>query len=737
MIIMATQLNINIIIIFNLTLPPSISNCSRLTNIEMNENKFSGKLKIDFSKMKDISYISLWENNFGSNEPDEMQFIDTLKNCTHLDTLDLEECNFQGVLPTSVGNLSVQLRHLLFGGNQLHGKIPVSIGNLAGVNLLLLERNQFNGNIPSTIGNLHKVQRLSLYKNQLSGQIPDSIGNLSLLSGLVLASNKLEGAIPSSLGNCQNLLELYLFDNKLSGKIPIQLFQLLSLSIILNISQNQLSGSLPTEIGDLVMLSAMDLSYNNLSGNIPSSLHTCASLSSLFLRGNLFEGTIPPSLSSLKGLVKLDISHNNLSGQIPRFLEALPLEYLNLSYNGFENDVPTIGVFANASAFSVVGNSRLCGGIVELGLPKCKETKKHKKKFRLFVIIILIASTLCPITCLTYVWCKKKSKSQPSQSSMGERFMKVSYGQLLKATNGFSEANLIGNGGFGSVYKGILEEDNNRFVAVKVLYLQNRGAERSFIRECEAMRSIRHRNLLRIVTSCSSVDYQGNDFKALVYEFMPKGSLHDWLYSSERTTRLNILQIVNILMDVASALDYIHNLCIPSIVHGDLKPSNILLDDDMVAHVGDFGLARILGTSYTNSSTGIKGTIGYVAPEYGLGNEMTSNGDVYSFGILLLEVMTGKKPTDNFNEGFSLHKFTSMVLPSNVIDVINVNILYVYQEDETFLQNKKENVKKIEECLALILKIGVSCTVDSPTERMDIKKVVSELKHILDTLQNI
>ncbi|MFS7956078.1 putative protein kinase RLK-Pelle-LRR-XII-1 family [Helianthus anomalus] len=214
---------------------------------------------------------------------------------------------------------------------------------------------------------------------------------------------------------------------------------------------------------------------------------------------------------------------------------------------------------------------------------------------------------------------------------------------------------------------------------------------------------------------------------------MPKGSLHDWLYASEGTSRLNYIQITNILADVASALDYLHNHCVPIVVHGDLKPSNILLDDEMVAHVGDFGLARFLGTtSYQNSSTGIRGTIGYAAPEYGLGSDMTTNGDVYSFGMLLLEVMTRKKPTDDvFNEGYSLHKFASMALPDHVMDVIDLNILNIYQGV------CEADAQKIEECLASTIKIGVSCSVDSPSLRMNMEKVVHELHRIQNTLPNI
>nr|GEW49922.1 leucine-rich repeat protein [Tanacetum cinerariifolium]GEW52459.1 leucine-rich repeat protein [Tanacetum cinerariifolium] len=147
-------------------------------------------------------------------------------------------------------------------------------------------------------------------------------------------------------------------------------------------------------------------------------------------------------------------------------------------------EVPVAGVFANASAFSVLGNNRLCGGLVTLELPKSKEKGN-------------------------------------------ESFLKVSYNELLKATGGFSTENLIREGGFSSVYKGILDANDDRFVAIKVLHLLNRGAHKSFLAECEAWRNIRHHNLLKMITSCSSVDFQGNDFKAMVYEFMSNGSVHD------------------------------------------------------------------------------------------------------------------------------------------------------------------------------------------------------------------
>nr|GEU61200.1 leucine-rich repeat protein [Tanacetum cinerariifolium] len=703
---------------------PSISNCSKLRHLEISNNSLSGKLTIDFSKLRYINDIYLGSNNFhGRGEADDMRFIDSLKNCTRLVYLYLDNCNLKGVLPISIGSLSDQFRFLSLAFNQLSGSVPSSIGSLVGLTIVDLQYNLFNGKIPTTIFKLQKLEYLDLSSNHFSGAVPDAIGNLSLLTKLYFESNKLEGHIPPSLGNCKVLNGLNLSHNRLSGQIPKQLLQLPSLTNFLDLSYNNVSGTIPSEIKDLKMLSYLDLSYNNLSGAITSSLGECISLTVLNLSGNILHGFIPSSLRSLRGLEVLDISQNNLSGKIPQFFDKrFSLEFLNLSFNDFEGEVPVVGVFANASAFSVLGNKRLCGGLVILELPKCKERGRHKIRFPFFILVILIASTFLIVLCCVYFLCKKKRNSQPSQSLGHERFLKVSYNELLKATDGFSTENLIGEGGFSSVYKGILDSYDDKFVAVKVLHLQNRGAHKSFLAECEAWRNIRHRNLLRIITSCSSTDFQGNDFKALVYELMSNGSVHDWLHSSKNTSKLNLFQRINILRDVATALDYLHNCCPTTIVHGDLKPSNILLDADMVAHVGDYGLARLLGTDLNqNSSTGVKGTIGYAPPEYGLGSEMSCTGDIYSFGILLLEVMTGKKPMDSmFNEGLSLHNFAYMALPDHVIDVID--------DDAIVLQSTQANAKKVEECLVASIKIGVSCSVDSPQQRMKIETVVNELQ---------
>ncbi|XP_071697664.1 probable LRR receptor-like serine/threonine-protein kinase At3g47570 [Rutidosis leptorrhynchoides] len=550
------------------------------------------------------------------------------------------------------------------------------------------------------------------------------------VTSIILRSQGLQGSLSPHIGNLTFLRELILYNNSIQGSIPHELSRLYRLRR-LDLGSNTFSGVIPTNCSGFYNLIQLWLDGNKLVGSLPREISLLPKLSVVSVGNNKLTGGVPSFLGNVTSLEVLDISNNNLSGQLPQFSDQLLLQFLNLSFNDFEGEVPITGVFANASEFSLEGNIRLCGGLIGLGLPKCKEMKKHEKKW--ILIVILCSSTIFVILCVVCVWCKKRSNDQPSQSLMNERFLQVSYNQLLNATNGFSESNLIGKGGFSSVYKGILNVvDNRMFVAVKVLSLQNQRALRSFTRECEAWRNIRHRNLLKIITSCSSVDFQGNDFKALVYEFMPNGSLHDWLHSSAHTSRLSLIQRLNILMDIAYALDYLHNRCQTTIVHGDIKPSNILLDVDMVAHVGDFGLARILGVdSNQNSSTEIKGTIGYAPLEYGLGSEMTSNGDVYSFGILLLHVMTGKKPTEDvFNDGLGLHEFANLALQKHeIIDIID--------DDVIELQSSEAKTQKLEECLASIIKIGVSCSVSSPLERINMEHVVYELQHVKDLLQNI
>nr|XP_019704778.2 probable LRR receptor-like serine/threonine-protein kinase At3g47570 [Elaeis guineensis] len=741
---------------FHGPIPMSFSNTSILERIDLSQNKFSGIIPPSLGRLQGLLTVVLAFNMLEAREATAWSFLDALANCSNLRGLQLDSNMLGGMLPKSVANLSTTLTWLSLGDNQIYGSIPSEIKNLGNLTLLDMGPNLLTGHIPATLGMLQNLHVLDLDGNNFFGKIPMNLGNLTQLNRLYLGFNKLNGNIPTNLGNCQNLEYLSLDYNNLTGSIPVEVLDISSLSILLGLSHNSLTGPLPSTVGSLENLNILDVSENKLSGEIPDRLGECQVMEYLNMRGNFFNGTIPLSLGNLKGLLLLDLSCNNLSGHIPEFLESLRLlQNLNLSFNNLEGEVPKGGVFGNISAISVQGNSKLCGGNSKMNLPPCPiemPLRRHKSPRLKIVISIVVSAILCLILFFylfaAHHWSRKSRRESSAMISIKDQHMKVSYADLLKATNGFSHSNLIGVGSFGSVYKGIMDHDDHKVVAVKVLNLQQHGASRSFFAECEALRNIRHRNLVKILTSCSSMDYRGNDFKALVFEFFSNGSLEKWLHpeSSEQSNsrKLSLTERLNIAIDVASAVEYLHYHGPKPIVHCDLKPSNVLLSDDMTARVSDFGLARFLNRTISNSflipvsSMELKGSIGYVAPEYGLANKVSTNGDVYSFGILLLELFTGKRPTDDlFREGFSLHKLVQMAFPHEVLDIMDPCMVLQEEDGEAsdHTQNWSDIRGKAEKCIASVLNVGLLCSKESPIERMQMMDVTGELHAIRDALR--
>ncbi|KAM3373972.1 putative receptor-like protein kinase [Capsicum galapagoense] len=733
------------------SIPASLSNCSDLLRLDIPINNFTGNIPLGFGNLKNLLWLNVLTNQLGSGAPDDLDFINSLANCRKLEFLDIAENKFGGMLPYSITNLSTTLMKLLVGDNRISGTIPREISNLVNLDTLSIKGTLINGSIPDSIGMLSNLKSLHMESNQLTGSIPSSLGNIRGLVYIYLQDNSLEGTIPSSLGNCTSLQTLDISRNKLDGCIPKQVIALSSLSVSVNMSYNSLSCPLPVEIGNLTNLAALDISNNKLSGEIPLSLESCSSLEILYLQANFFEGTIPP-LDNLKNIQYLDLSRNNLSGNIPKSIaKHFSLRNLNLSFNHLDGEVPVQGVFADASRIQVMGNMKLCGGIKELHLHPClKHADKRSKKHTALVLVLTLGTVAACLTLLLLVLicCVKKVKHRPTSASSfreGYTYAKLSYEDLLNATGGFSSNNLIGSGSFGSVYRGSLSPEGT-IVAVKVLKLEKKGASKSFLAECQALRSIRHRNLVRILTVCSSVDFDGNEFKALVYPFMEKGSLDEWLHPKEGQMlqkRLSILNRLDIIIDVASALHYLHSQCHTPLVHCDLKPNNVLLDNDLTALVSDFGLAKFLPDSGQDanvnqfSSIGIKGTVGYAAPEYGMGGQVSSQGDVYSFGVLLLEIFTGRRPTSElFEDNETLHSFVKHALPGQVMDVVDQSALYETEPGNLMdiLSRRSDFTDEFVECLVSILTTGVACSEETSLARISMGRVVLDLTSIRDKL---
>ncbi|KAL0365980.1 UNVERIFIED_CONTAM: Receptor kinase-like protein Xa21 [Sesamum radiatum] len=581
--------------------------------------------------------------------------------------------------------------------NSYSGNLPPELGWLKRLQSLSVSYNLIGGQIPASLSNCTKLSSIIMSYNKLTGPLPPELGSLPRLELIAFSRNNISGSIPSTFGNLSSLMRLYGGSNDLTGEIPDSLGRLKKLELVA-FGENRLTGFVPPTIFNLSYINTFDLAANQLEGTLPSYLGITLPNLQIFS----LNGTLPVEIGSLKNLEYFNVSGNNFVGEIPSTLGGA---------------LPEDGVFKNASLISVSGNPKLCGGIPELKLSKCS-LKQHKKSSLSLTSKIVISTFgvilgISMILSVLIVYFLKREKKEPPSNPFGRSLLNVSYQSLLQATGGFSRDNLLGVGSYGSVYKGTLEE---KLVAVKVLNLSQRGALKSFMAECEALRNIRHRNLVKVLTACSGVDLQGNDFKALVYEFMPNGSLDDWLHPqlNEDLTRgeiryLNLVQRLNIAIDIACAVEYLHLRSGTPIVHCDLKPSNVLLDDELVGRVGDFGLARFLYKAtdsfsrHQTSSSLVRGTIGYTAPEYGTGSEPSTLVMYTALGSYCWRC-------------------------SRLSDIADPKLLH---ERETGTEPSTNGLQhyssignhKYEKCLVKVLRVGVACSADSAKERMSIAEV--------------
>ncbi|VAI17937.1 unnamed protein product [Triticum turgidum subsp. durum] len=718
-------------------LPWWLANCTYLYMLDVEDNSLADKLPAGIIAGKQqLKYLHLSNNyRFSSHDGNTNlePFFAAVSNCSQILEIEAGAVGMGGQLPTWLGSLlPPNISHLNLELNKIEGPIPADMGDVINITLMNLSSNQLNGTVPASICGLPKLERLSLSNNALRGMIPACIGNATSLGELDLSGNALTGSIPSGIGT--GLVNLYLQNNQLSGEIPAnrlaECIRLLHLDlsnnsltgevpdmvsgtdiISLNLSHNQIRGELPRGLGDMQQVQTIDLSWNNFSGMISPQIGLCRELEVLDLSHNLLTGVLPSSLDLLKDLKNLDVSNNSLTGEIPANLtKCTSLKHFNLSYNNFVGHVPTTGVFADFTFLSYIGNPRLCGSVVRRN---CQRHRPCAWKIRDWLAAMREDMF-------------RGRRSGGSSPVMKYKYPRITHQELVEATEEFSADRLVGTGSYVRVYRGTLRDGT--MVAVKVLQLQSGNSTKSFSRECQVLKRIRHRNLMRIITACSLAD-----FKALVLPFMAKGSLERCLYAGP-PAELSLVQRVNICSDIAEGVAYLHHHSPVKVIHCDLKPSNVLINDDMTALVSDFGISRLVmsvggvanmadvGASTANM---LCGSIGYIPPEYGYGSNPTTKGDVYSFGVLVMEMVTRKKPTDDmFEGGLSLHKWVKSHYHGRAHAVVDQALARMV------LDQTPEVRRMSDAAIGELLELGILCTQESASTRPSMLDAADDLDRL-------
>ncbi|XP_044498767.1 MDIS1-interacting receptor like kinase 2-like [Mangifera indica] len=696
------------------SIPTEIGNLKDLVDLELSQNKLSGPVPDSLKNLSNLQFLYLRENNLSGTIPREigfMRFIHLQLDSNHftghlphniclggsLERFSVHGNNFFGPIPNGLRNCT-SLTRLLIQGNKLSGNISESFGVYPKLEYIDLSQNKFYGEISSIWGMCPKLHSLKMAENHITGSIPVELGNLTHLGRLNLSSNFLVGGIPKEIGKLSLLEELILNGNQLSGAIPPEIGSLTEITS-LDLSSNMLSKSIPATLGNLSKIHYLNLSNNQFSQEIPPQSGKLSLLTDLDLSHNFLSGEIPSEICDLENLQNLNISHNNFSGFIPREFEKMNLLSIDISYNELHGPIPNSTAFRNATIEELQGNKDLCGNV--RGLRPCSTLlpAKHglhnglKIFFTAFFPLLGALVLSVVVICVIFSSRRVKRDSHDQENAMqNEEILSIStfkgkkmYEEIIAATKNFDASHLIGKGGHGSVYKAEMSPGN--IVAVKKIhsmYTSDIAHQKEFLSEIRALTEIRHRNIVKFVGFCVHSQHS-----FLVYEYLERGSLATILSNEAEAAVLDWSKRVNVIKAVAHALSYMHHDCFPPIVHRDISSKNVLLNFEYQAHVSDFGTAKLLKLDSSNW-TQLAGTYGYIAPELAYTMKVTEKCDVYSFGVLALEVIQGKHPVDiistfsssSANMNIELDdmldprlQFPSLEVQNKLISIMNVAFL--------------------------------------------------------------
>ncbi|ESQ54400.1 hypothetical protein EUTSA_v10024311mg [Eutrema salsugineum] len=739
--------------------PQALSGLTQLVSLDLTTNRLTGSVPSWITQLKSIEQIELFNNSFSGELPEAMD------NMTMLRRFDASMNNLTGRIPDGLTRLNLESLNLF--ENMLEGPLPQSITRSKTLSELKLFNNRLTGALPSQLGANSPLQYVDLSYNQFSGEIPANLCGEGKLEYLMLIGNLFFGEIPTSMGKCRSLTRVRLSNNKLSGHIPDEFWGLPRLSLLelsdnsftgripqtisgaknlsnLRISTNQFSGSIPGEIGllnglieisgaennftgeipkslvKLKQLSRLDLSTNHLSGEIPRGIRGWKNLNELYLANNNLSGEISGEIGTVHVLNYLDLSNNQFSGEIPVELQNLKLNVLNLSYNHLSGTIPPL--YADKIyARNFLGNPGLCVDLDGL----CQKITRPKNNGYAWILlsIFTLAGLVFVVGIVMFIAKFMKIRASKKQSprfaaSKWRSFHKLHFSEH-EIAGCLVERNVIGIGSSSKVYKA--ELSGGEVVAVKKLNKTAKGGDGNsdslnrdvFTAEVETLGTIRHKSIVRLWCCFSS-----GDCKLLVYEYMPNGSLADALHRRRKgAVLLGWPERLKIALDAAEGLSYLHHDCVPPIVHRDVKSSNILLDRDYGAKVADFGIAKIgqmSGVKTLEAMSGIAGSCGYIAPEYVYTLRVNEKSDIYSFGVVLLELVTGKQPTDQELGDKDMAKWVC-----NTLDQCGLEPVIDPKLDLGF----KEEISKV-------IHIALLCTSPLPLNRPSMRKVVIMLQQV-------